>query len=286
MEKIKNILIPGPNGKSIALDIFYQDNTAKPVIVYAHGFNGFKDWGNFDLIAERFTEAGFTFVKFNFSHNGTSPEQPEEFVDLEAYAENNYTTELEDLERVISYTLGNDHPGRNAIDPDQLFLIGHSMGGGIVLVKASEDPRVRGVATWASVGALTTPWGKWIEEKISQWQKEGVAYIRNGRTGQDMPLHYQLYKDFTSNKERLDVEKAVQKLRVPLLLCHGKQDEAVPVETAARLASLNDQASLFILDSDHVFCRRHPWTQPDLPEDTRQVVERTIKFFHQPGIGN
>lgn len=284
MQKIKNLTIPGANQKPIALDIFFNDNTQAPTIIYAHGFNGFKDWGNFDLIAEEFVKAGFTFVKFNFSHNGTTPEHPEEFVELEAYAQNNYTTELADLELVINWTLGTDNPHKEAIDPDKLFLIGHSMGGGIVLVQAAEDKRVQGVATWASVGALTTPWGKWSAEKMEQWREKGVEHIKNGRTGQDMPLNFQLYEDFERNKQRLDVENAVREIRVPILLCHGTQDEAVPVETASRLASLNDGAFEFVLDTDHVFGRKHPWKVDYLPDPSTQIVEKTIDFF--TGIGS
>jgi dienelactone hydrolase len=286
MQKIKNLTIPGAHQKPISLDIFFHDNTESPTIIYAHGFNGFKDWGNFDLIAQQFVKAGFTFVKFNFSHNGTTPEHPEEFVDLEAYAQNNYTTELEDLEMVIDWTVGESNPYKKAIDPDKLFLLAHSMGGGIVLVKALEDKRIQGVATWASVGALTTPWGKWSPEKMEQWLEKGVEYIKNGRTGQDMPLNYQLYEDFEINKERLDVENAIRKIRVPILLCHGTHDEAVPVETAARLASMNEGAITFILDSDHVFGRKHPWKVDYLPEATQHIVERTIEFFGQLRIKN
>ena len=279
MEKIKNRTIPGTKGKPMGVDIFYRGNKPKPTIIYAHGFNGFKDWGNFDLIAERFVQAGFTFIKFNFSHNGTTPEQPEEFVDLKSYSENNYTTELNDMELVINWTLGNDNPAKETVDPDRLFLIGHSMGGGIVLVKASEDKRVQGVATWASVGALTTPWGKWSAEKIEQWREKGVEHIKNGRTGQDMPLAYQLCQDFTTNKERLDVERAMERIQVPVLLCHGTQDEAVPVETASRLAALNHQATEFILETDHVFGRKHPCKVAYLPDATQQIVDRTSAFF-------
>ena len=279
MQKIKNLLIPSHHQKPIALDIFFNDNTTAPTIIYAHGFNGFKDWGNFDLIAEQFAKAGFTFVKFNFSHNGTSPEHPEEFVDLESYAENNYTTELADLETVIDWTTGECNPYKKAIDSGKLFLIGHSMGGGIVLVQTSQDSRVQGVATWASVGALTTPWTQWSVEKIEQWRERGVEYIKNGRTGQDMPLNYQLYQDFETHEERLDVENAVRKIRVPILLCHGTHDEAVPVETASRLASLNDVASVFVLDTDHVFGRKHPWKVDYLPVATQDIVDKTIAFF-------
>ena len=86
MEQLKNILIKGANEKPIALDIFYAGEGPKRLVIYAHGFNGFKDWGSFDLIATQFAAAGFLFVKFNFSHNGTTPEDPENFVDLEAFA--------------------------------------------------------------------------------------------------------------------------------------------------------------------------------------------------------
>ena len=279
MEKIKNLTIPGAYQKLITLDIFFNGNTEARTIIYSHGFNGFKDWGNFDLIAEQFVKAGFTFVKFNFSHNGTTPDNPEEFVDLESYAQNNNTTELADLEKVIEWTVGESNPYKKAIDSDKLFLLAHSMGGGIALVKASEDNRIQGVATWASVGALTTPWGKWSHEKMEKWREKGVEYIKNGRTGQDMPLNYQLYEDFETNNERLDVENAVRKIRVPILLCHGNQDEAVPVGTAFHLASLNGEASFFTLDTDHVFGRKHPWKVEYLPEATKEIVEKTIEFL-------
>jgi dipeptidyl aminopeptidase/acylaminoacyl peptidase len=88
-----------------------------------------------------------------------------------------------------------------------------------------------------------------------------------------------LYEDFETHKERLDVEKAVRKIQVPILFCHGTNDEAVPVETASRLASLSVKASVFIFDTDHVFGRKHPWKEADLPEATQQIVDKTIDFF-------
>jgi len=81
MNKTKNILINGSGGLPITLDIFYIGNKPQPLVIYAHGFNGFKDWASFDLVAEQFAEAGFCFIKFNFSHNGTSAQSPEDFVD-------------------------------------------------------------------------------------------------------------------------------------------------------------------------------------------------------------
>ena len=187
MHVTKNNSIAGADGKPVLLDIFYKAEKPQPVVIYAHGFNGFKDWANFDLIATQFAEAGFCFIKFNFSHSGTSPQAPEEFVDPEAYGHNNYTKELFDLQEVIRWALQEANPHAAAIDRNSLFLLGHSRGGGVVLLTATEEKRVKAVATWASVSQSKTPWGSWPEERILKWKESGVDYYTNSRTGQRLP---------------------------------------------------------------------------------------------------
>ena len=279
MNSQKNILISGEAKKPIALDIFYRSVTKQPLVIYAHGFNGFKDWGHFDLIAKHFAEAGFCFLKFNFSHNGTTPEAPEDFVDLEAYGNNNYTKELGDLQRVIDWSLSMENPAHAVIDANKVFLIGHSRGGGIVLLKAAEEKRVKAVTTWASVADAKTPWGSWTDERIQHWKESGVDYYTNSRTKQQMPLYYQLYEDYQANRERLNILKAASQLSIPLLICHGTKDEAVAVEKAHQLKEAAANAELFLLETDHVFGRKHPWPDAHLPRPMQQVVDKTIAFF-------
>lgn len=278
----KNILLTDIHGKPIGTDIFFEaTGTPKPVIIYAHGFNGFKDWGNFDLIAKRFAAAGFVFVKFNFSFNGTTPEHPEDFTDLPAFGENNYTKELDNLRAVVDWIAQPDHPDAAEIDATRIGLLGHSMGGGIVLIHAAEDPRVSAVATWASVSVCQTPWGSWPADKLRAWKATGVQYITNGRTKQEMPLYYQLYEDYQQHQSRLDIEAAVRRLSIPLLLCHGTGDPAVPVASAHLLKSWSPDAQLFLVDADHVFGRKHPWLQDDLPAAMEAVLVRTLDFFRE-----
>ncbi|RYZ31101.1 MAG: alpha/beta fold hydrolase [Chitinophagaceae bacterium] len=280
MIKTKNILVDGELGKPIALDIFYSSVIKQqPIVIYAHGFNGFKDWGNFDLIAEQFAAAGFFFIKFNFSHNGTTTNAPEDFVDLEAYGNNNYTKELADLQRVIDWALSKKNPANSFINPNNIFLVGHSRGGGIVLLKAAEEKRIKAVATWASVAECKTPWGNWTPERIERWKETGVDYYTNSRTKQQLPLYYQLYEDYQANKGRLDILKATAKLSIPILICHGTNDEAVAVEKAYQLKDSSQQVELFLVESDHVFGRKHPWTDTHLPQPMQDVVDRTISFF-------
>lgn len=276
----KNILLTGAAGKPIGTDIFLPANESRsPVVIYAHGFNGFKDWGNFDLIAQQFADAGFAFVKFNFSHNGTTPEAPEEFADLNAFGENNYTKELFDLQVVIDWTLSKENPFATKVDPERLFLIGHSRGGGIVILKAAAEPRVKAIATWASVSECKTPWGSWSAEKMAEWKQTGVQYYLNGRTQQQMPLYYQLFEDYQQHADTLNVISSISGLSIPILICHGTADPAVPVEKAHQLHAANPASELYLLDSDHVFGRKHPWTSLELPAAMQAVADRTIAFF-------
>lgn len=278
--KIKNIIIKGAAGKPITLDIFFkEDAVKKPVVMYAHGFNGFKDWGGFDLIADEFASSGFTLVKFNFSHNGTTPEQPEDFADLEAFGNNNNSKQLADLELVTDWICDTDNPYHQTLDTNNICLIGHSMGGGISILFAAEDSRIKKLVTWAAISECKTPWGSWPPEKMKEWLLEGVQYYTNTRTNQQMPLYYQLHLDYKQNEERLHIEKAIKKLTIPVLICHGTNDIAVPVEKAHQLKEWQPAAELFTVESNHVFDRVHPWTKEYLPEAMDMVLQKTIAFL-------
>jgi len=223
MQQLRNFLIPGSKEKPIQLDVFYKkDREAKPIVIFSHGFKGFKDWGHFNFVAEQFASAGFVFIKFNFSHNGTTPQDPLSFGDLEAFGNNNYTLELGDLEKVIEWALTCDDLKGEA-DPRKLYLFGHSRGGSITILKAGEDKRVKKIAAWAAVNDLMRN----KQKTIDTWKKDGVVYAKNARTKQDMPLYYQFYEDQQANKERLNINHAVKRLEIPFLIVHGTADEAV-----------------------------------------------------------
>ncbi|MDP5094060.1 MAG: alpha/beta hydrolase, partial [Polaribacter sp.] len=206
MKIVKNILVDGTHKKPILTDVFYNTtNQPKPIVIFCHGYKGFKDWGAWNLMAQAFADAGFFFVKFNFSHNGGTVKQPIDFPDLEAFGNNNYTKELDDLENVLDWVCNNSDY-KSEINADSISLIGHSRAGGIVLLKSNEDSRIKKVITLAGVcdfSKRTATIGN-----LEEWKKEGVKYVLNGRTKQEMPHFYQFYEDFIRNKERLNIQKA------------------------------------------------------------------------------
>lgn len=273
----RNFTINSGHERPILADLIYHnDGTSKPVLIFVHGFKGYKDWGTFNMVSQQWAEAGFVVVKFNFSHNGGTKEQPIDFPDLEAFGNNNYSLEQHDLGAVINWCSSIGTLPDEA-DANRIYLVGHSRGGGAVLLKGAHDARVKKIVTWAAVsdyGARFEPYD------IEAWKKEGVIYIVNGRTKQNMPLYFQFYEDFKANEAQLDIPVATKKLQQPLLICHGTNDPAVGIEEAHALKSWKSDAELFILEgAGHTFEGKHPWEETGLPENLQKVVDRTIAFL-------
>lgn len=269
----KDILLGNPETRNFLADSFYMDNTEKrPLVIFVHGYKGYKDWGAWDLMAEKFAESGFFFVKFNFSHNGTTVDDPLHFADLEAFGNNNYTKELSDLGIVIDYFIKDPH-----VDSEKIILIGHSRGGGISIIKTFEDERINGLITLASIDTLDRfPTGELLEN----WKREGVYYVLNGRTQQEMPHYYQFYEDYEKNIHRFDVERATEMAKAYMLIIHGTEDEAVNVKHAEHLHILNPNSELFLIEGgNHTFGAKEPWNNPELPDDLNKVTEKCIDFL-------
>ncbi|MFD0834891.1 alpha/beta hydrolase family protein [Mariniflexile aquimaris] len=278
METQKHFVIHGKHQKPIVIDVSYPENKTKlPIIIFCHGYKGFKDWGAWNLMAKAFAKAGFYFIKFNFSHNGGTVEQPIDFPDLEAFGNNNYTKELDDLETVIDWVF-NTKEVTKLTDVNTLSLIGHSRGGGIVLIKAEEDKRVKTVITLAGVCDFANRTAAIGD--LKQWKEEGVTYVLNGRTKQQMPHFYQFYEDFKANKERLTIKRAVSNLNIPHLIIHGDTDTSVLIDEAEQLHQWNPQSKLIIIEgANHVFETQHPWQKEKVSSQLNEVVKHSFAFL-------
>ena len=268
-------LIEGSHGRRMLYDLRVPDK-GRSIIVFSHGFKGFKDWGHFNLIADTFAQRGFAFMKFNYSHNGTNSDNPLDFVDLEAFGQNNFSIEQEDLRQVIDFVYQ-----ETSLDglKENLTLIGHSRGGAASIIRTANDNRIKALITWASISAYGRYWN---EKLMAKWEQDGVMYVRNGRTNQDMPMYWQLYEDYFANHKKLDVQAATKSIDQPFLICHAKDDKAVDVKAAMDIKASNATATLFLTEGGgHTFGGKHPWNSHELPEETADVVGVSIDFLNK-----
>ena len=272
----KSFVINGSREKEILLDISYLENQSpKSIVIFSHGFKGFKDWGPFNQMANSFAESNFFFIKFNYSYNGTSIQEPCEFVDLDAFGNNNFSTELDDLKLIINWIYSNKF--QNELDLNQINLVGHSRGGAISILKANEDDRINKVVSWAAPSNFIK---RMDESKLDIWKNEGVAYIFNSRTNQNMPLYYQFYEDCLKNKERINIKNACRNLSIPHLAIHGSDDPTVLIEDVYDFKSWNEKTKVYeIKGANHVFNVSHPFKETNFPDHFQEVLGKTFNFL-------
>ena len=278
IKKFDNIIIDGSLDKSILIDVIFKANKqAKDVVVFCHGFKGFKDWGPFNKIATHFAEQDIVFVKFNFSYNGTTINDPNNFVDLKAFGNNNFCKELDDLSLVLDW-IENCQELKGEIDTLKVSLFGHSRGGSIAMLKTAEDSRIRKVISWASPSNFLDRLPK--KDKLVKWKEMGVAYIYNGRTKQNMPMYFQFYENCIEFAKRLNIQNAVSKMIIPHLLVHGSEDNTVLLSEAESIKSWNANTQLHVIEgADHVLGGYHPFGSEKFPEDLQEAIDITIIFL-------
>lgn len=60
----KNLILNRKKQKPILWDAFFNPSkTPKPLVVFCHGYKGFKDWGSWDVVAEAFKKQKLLFCK-------------------------------------------------------------------------------------------------------------------------------------------------------------------------------------------------------------------------------
>ncbi|WP_314244012.1 dienelactone hydrolase family protein [Empedobacter tilapiae] len=276
INKETNIIIDNPCTKPFLADCFYPDTENKyPLIVFAHGYKGYKDWGTFNLMAEEFAKAGFVFVKFNFSHNGTTLDNPTNFDDLMAFGNNNYTKEMSDYNAIVDFFY--KHP---KVDSTKIAIMGHSRGGGNTILQAYQDNRIKALITLAGIDNFSNRFPK--KERLEEFKKNGVFYVENSRTKQQMPHYYQFYEDFIQHEKELNIQFAAQHLKKPYLIIHGTNDEAVKPNTADLLHEWSKNSELFLInEANHTFGGKEPWTKELLPEKLTIVIKKSIDFLKE-----
>ncbi len=277
--KIEKQVIPGSDQKPILIKYYIPEKTvfSSPILI-VHGFKGFMDWGHFPYVAQKIAAKGHLVVMMNISHNGTSPESPTDFVRLDLFAKNTYSRELFDIGKVLDELETSEIVRDNNANGAEVILVGHSRGGAMSIITASEDKRVKKLVTWAAADSAGSFWAK-DKDLVREWKEKGVFYIPNARTNQEMPVNYSLYEDSIANAARLDVKQAAGTVRVPWLIIHGSDDPTIPVEAAHGFKVKQPQAEVFIMEhAHHNFGGKHPLDETADFNQINLLAEKTIEF--------
>lgn len=197
---------------------------AKRIAVLGHGVTGNKDRPFVVALAEALANAGIGALRFSFSGNGASEGK---------FTDSTISKEVEDLGSVIDTLKGNE-----------ICYVGHSMGGAVGVIRASNDPRIRYLVSLA--GMVHT---KAFADREFGMVKPGSGYMWDDTS---CPLSQGYMDDMGKIGTVVELAPGI---RVPWLLVHGTADDVVPIQDSLDIFDrANDPKTLHQLEgANHVF---------------------------------
>lgn len=250
-----------------------------PTILFLHGFKGFKDWGTFPAICESLSSEGFAVVAMNFSLNGIG-EHPMVFDRLDLFARETLSQDLDDVGSVLQ----DIHQQKITVDGqplnrNEIGILGHSRGGQTAVAAAAEYSGIKCMVTWSAVADYNA---RWSEKMKKDWETDGVTEIKNGRTGQIMPMEKVVWDDARENADRVIALNRVHELKMPALFIHSKGDEAVSYKDAEQLSEACPAAEkelLLLEETGHTFGGTHPFEADEFPDALLKALSKTKEWF-------
>jgi dienelactone hydrolase len=177
-----------------------------PCVLMFHGFAGF---GRFDDVGQALCRAGCVVLIPH--HRGAWGSQGK-------YSVSNC---VQDAAGLVKYVKNPEFQKKYGIDPDAVFLIGHSMGGNTVLNAAAEIPGVRGIVMMAPCD-IGTMYRQTPKDKMKKFM------VENGLEVLHTDGFEAVYADLGRHAEQYAFPNAAKKLKnVRLFLVTGAWDTCI-----------------------------------------------------------
>ena len=216
--------IKNRHGEQLDYTFHEGEKGSKNIVVLGHGVTGNKDRPFVVALGEGLAAADIPALRFSFSGNGTSEGN---------FTDSTISKEVDDLGAVL------DH-----LNEYTVCYVGHSMGGAVGVLRASEDKRIQLLVSLAGMvhtkAFAQREFGDVTPDEGFMWDEP------------DCPLSQAYMDDLTQINTVVDLSPQIT---IPWLLVHGDEDDIVPIEDSHDiLAKANSQAQLVTLEgANHVF---------------------------------
>ncbi len=277
MASISDWKIAGAEGEAVIGNCHMPEESALGVVLIAHGFKGYKDYGMFPRIARACAEAGFIAHRFNFSHSGMT-NNIATFERPDLFEQDTWNKEVFDLRMVIEAIGQGQFAGQGL----PYVIFGHSRGGVAALLTAgryAEDWTFRqpmGVITAASPSRCNS----FTREESEELLAKGSIESPSSRTGQKLRVGKAFLQEQLDYPHAHDLLAIASRIRCAALYIHGSADPTVDSSAAEeiRRATGERSNSLIIDGADHVFNTPNP--MPEDAEPSPQLAQMLDSMTH------
>ena len=279
---MKDWSIPGSDGEAILGNTHVPREEPAGVVLIAHGFKGYKDYGMFPRIAEELASAGFIAHRFNFSHSGMT-NNVETFERPDLFEKDSWNKQVFDLETVVDSVASGSLEGRGL----PYVMFGHSRGGASVILAAgrwagdSSRPRQAGVIPGVIAASTPSSCMSLNAQQMKELEAKGFIVSPSARTGQALRIGKLALTEQQADPAGHDLLALAARITSPVLVVHGENDPTVPAACAHQLgAAIGDRAQVQIIEgADHVFNTPNPMPPDAKPSPQLQALLDAVVAF-------
>jgi len=257
MTTISDWTITGAEGEPILGNCHRPDDRPRGVIIIAHGFKGYKDYGMLPRIAHECARGGLIAHRFNFSHSGMTNDI-ETFARPELFEQDTWNKEVFDLRMVIDAVARGDVAGQGLPS----VLLGHSRGGVTVLLTAGRYADDRSFAQPMGIITVASPsrCNSLSDEEAKELLAQGHLVSPSARTGQPLRIGRAFLQEQLDYPHAHDLLAIASRIRCAALMIHGSEDDTVDPAAAEELRrATGERSNSRIIDgADHVFNAPNP----------------------------
>jgi len=224
-DQVREVRIPGPRGRHLFGWLVLPPGKAPrpaPAVLAMHGWgaNAAMMWP----VVPPLHTAGFAVLLIDARCHGRSGD--ETFTSMPRFAE--------DIAAGLAWLrLQPD------IAVDRVALLGHSVGAAAALLHASRHHDVRAVVSLSAFAHPREVMRRYMSEKRVPYPVLGWYVLRH------------VQRVIGVSFDAIAPLDTLSRVRIPVLLVHGRSDSAVPVRDAQRLLAVSSRARLLLVDGDH-----------------------------------
>ena len=259
--------IQGSAGEYIHGNSSMPSSDPKGIILIAHGFKGYKDYGMIPWLGQMFVDQGFIVHRFNFSHSGmTANDGPFERPDL--FERDTWNFQVQDLAVLTRELSQVGLP---------MTILGHSRGGVSCLLAAG-----RGAVEIDGVISLSAPatCNPMTPEAQQDLLTKGFVESPSSRTDQMLHVGRAFLQDQIDDPESHNLLPLVETISSRVLVIHGEIDPTVSVESAVAIAAAGKSTTLVrIPHGDHVYNTPNPFPKRGTPSVQLAAVGSAIQSW-------
>lgn len=207
-----------------------ENSEPKAYAIFSHCFTCNKNLINVKFISESLSKIGIATLRYDFTGLGESEGD---------FSKTDIGSNIDDLIHAARFLEENYEAPK--------LLVGHSLGGAASILAASEIPSLKAVTVIGTPASLDHI-RRVFTDKMDEIMTTGSAMVNVA--GREMEIGKSLVEDLS----RHSVKRALNNLRLPILVMHSPEDDMVGIDNATNIfMSAHHPKSFIALDGiDHL----------------------------------